>query len=226
MSKLLSISNVSLQLGITSAKEKPHHFDWNEHTAPPNMTEVHGRYPFPKHPFHPRNDTSDGGRHTAPPNITDIHGTYPFPKDPFQPLNDTIDDSPELAERRKRDIRSDILENELQAVIGAYNSEILSQARSTTNAILSRVANLNAHRNLLAFSFNNLATSGFNDVSVLRRTLSIEIDCESDSLIYSLAAWLANYQLAYKIATIRMDSSFLMPLSLPKWWPDNAWQTK
>lgn len=79
--------------------------------------------------------------------------------------------STERAERQKRDFRAGMLETELLTVMRTYNSEITSQAKSVTSSILSRSADVNGLRNLLAFSFNNLATNGLNDVSVLSKIL-------------------------------------------------------
>lgn len=69
-------------------------------------------------------------------------------------------------EREKRDIRNDIFESELQIASKTYNSEIMSQSKSALNSIISQANGLNGQRNLLNFSFNNLATNGLNDVHI------------------------------------------------------------
>ncbi|XP_037038443.1 uncharacterized protein LOC119075965 [Bradysia coprophila] len=116
----------------------------------------------------------DWKRFAPPSGVTDKM-TLPSPKDFIHPRNETSDDFVERGERHKRDIRSDILENELQTVVRAYNSEITSQARTTTNSILSRSRDVNALRNLLAFSYNNLATSGLNDLSSMASKLPVTV---------------------------------------------------
>lgn len=70
----------------------------------------------------------------------------------------------EESDRSKRDIRSDILENELRTVVKTYNAEMTSQSKSSVDSILTQSNGLNGLRNLLTFSFNNLATNGLNDV--------------------------------------------------------------
>lgn len=82
----------------------------------------------------------------------------------FHLRNERRDDLIEGIERRKRDIRNDILENELQIVSNAYGLEITSQMKSAVNTIVSQSDGLDGLRNLLTFSFNNLATTGLNDV--------------------------------------------------------------
>lgn len=130
----------------------------------------------------------------------------------FYRRNDNGYEIIEGTDRRKRDIRNDILVNELQNVVKIYNSEITTQVKSAVNSIVSQSDGLNGLRNLLTFSFSNLATNGLNDVHYLNFLHNFEIK----ELIFSSAVWLVSCQSLYKIATICMGLSFPMLSASPK----------